>query len=221
MPTSTVEDYLKAILRLSQDQPDERPVSVGSIAAHLEVTPGTVTTMMNHLSNQGLVNYTPRRGVALNAQGETAALQVLRRHRLIELFLVEVMKLDWAHVHEEAEILEHAVSDRLVERMDEMLGHPSHDPHGDPIPDATGKVPDHDVAPLADSPPGAYQLIQVSQHDPQFLTWLQEQGMQPGAKFELTERETHAGILCLRLDASGETLRLGDAAAKTLLVIPA
>ena len=138
MPTATVENYLKEIHHLKREGHD--PVSVGSIAEALSLTPGTVTTMMKHLKDRRLVDYAPRRGVRLSPAGRDAAMQVLRRHRLIEAFLVETIGLDWNEVHEEAEVLEHAISDRLLERIDQMLGHPSHDPHGAPIPDASGRI---------------------------------------------------------------------------------
>ncbi|MBP6783737.1 MAG: metal-dependent transcriptional regulator, partial [Verrucomicrobiales bacterium] len=131
MPTSTVENYLKAILHLQGE--GKGSTTVGEIARVLAVTPGTVTIMMRQLKERGLVAYEPRRGLSLRPRGRTAALKVVRRHRLIELFLVEVMKLDWSEVHEEAEILEHVISDRLLDRIDIMLGEPTHDPHGDPI----------------------------------------------------------------------------------------
>jgi len=216
MPTSTVENYLKAIWRLSQDT--EGLVPVGAIAEHLEVTPGTVTAMMKHMADAKLISYAPRKGIALLAQGEKAALQVLRRHRLIELFLVEVMKVDWAHVHEEAEVLEHVISDRLLERMDEMLGRPESDPHGDPIPSASGVMPDQKLRPIGECGPGHYRLVRVLKDEPGFLTWLREQGLQPGVSFKVDAREEHAGILSLRIDPGDQVLQLGLSAAETLMV---
>src|SRR5829696_4938261 len=138
MPTSTVEDYLKCIL-LEQRDP-ESLVSMGQVSVALKVAPGTVTAMVKTLADSGLLSYEPYSGVRLTDPGRQLAVHVLRRHRLIELFLVKVMGMDWSEVHGEAEELEHAVSDRLIERMDEMLGHPSADPHGDPIPDVHGVV---------------------------------------------------------------------------------
>src|SRR5512147_2517801 len=135
MPTSTVEDYLKCIL-LEQELDPEALVSMGQVSAALKVAPGTVTAMMKTLADSGLVAYEPYSGVRLTPSGRQLAAHVLRRHRLIELFLVQVMGMDWSEVHGEAEHLEHAVSDRLIERMDEMLDRPAVDPHGDPIPDA-------------------------------------------------------------------------------------
>ena len=137
MPTSTVEDYLKQILLEEQRHPGEQ-VGMGKIADALGLAPGTVTTMVKTLAGSGLLDYEPYSGVRLTDSGRQLALHVLRRHRLIEVFLVQVMGMDWSEVHPEAEGLEHAISDRLIERMDEMLGHPVVDPHGDPIPSAHG-----------------------------------------------------------------------------------
>ena len=135
LPSHTVENYLKAIF-LAQVAllPSEPLVPMGQLASALGVVPGTATTMVKALSEAGLVRYEPYAGIRLTPAGEKLAARVLRRHRLIELFLVQVMGMSWTEVHDEAEHLEHAVSDRLIERIDEMLGRPSADPHGDPIP---------------------------------------------------------------------------------------
>src|SRR5439155_26845092 len=139
LPSSTVENYLKAIY---QGQAallrEERLVPMGQVAAALAVTPGTATTTVKALNESGLAEYEPYSGVRLTAAGERLAGLVICRHRLVEAFLVQVMGMSWAEVHEEAEQLEHAVSERLIDRIDAMLGRPTHDPHGDPIPDAEG-----------------------------------------------------------------------------------
>src|SRR6266704_2787617 len=141
LPSSTVENYLKAIyLGQSALSRDVRLVPMGQVAASLGVTPGTATTMVKALAESGLAEYEPYSGVRLTAAGEKLAGLVLRRHRLVELFLVQVMGMSWAEVHDEAEKLEHVVSERLIERIDEMLGHPTHDPHGDPIPTSEGTL---------------------------------------------------------------------------------
>src|SRR3954453_10707592 len=141
LPSSTVENYLKAIyqgqLALSAG---DRLVSMGQVALSLGVTPGTATTMVKALAESGLADYEPYSGVRLSAAGEKLAGLVLRRHRLVELFLVQVMGMSWAEVHDEAEQLEHVVSERLIERIDAMLGRPTHDPHGDPIPTQDGSM---------------------------------------------------------------------------------
>src|SRR5690349_672648 len=141
LPSSTVENYLKAIFQ-AQLHLERRTdlVPMGQLAAALGVAPGTATTMVKTLADSGLVNYEPYAGVALTRAGDKLAAMVVRRHRVIELFLVKVMGYGWDEVHDEAEQLEHVVSERLIDRMDEMLGRPEVDPHGDPIPDAKGIV---------------------------------------------------------------------------------
>jgi len=181
MPSSTVENYLKAIWSLQQPLKDDQLVPIGQVAEKLSVTPGTATTMMRQLLKKELVRYTPRKGVSLNDAGKKAALLVLRRHRVVETFLVEVMKLDWAEVHEEAEELEHVISDRLLARMDEMLSHPTHDPHGAPIPTAGGELRSESTSPLSDCSPGHYILTRVRENEPAFLQWLAKLGLKPGS----------------------------------------
>src|SRR5450631_2337635 len=132
MPTSTVENYLKAILVRSTG--DEAVVATGALAEALGVTPGTITTMVKSMASRGLLEHQPREGVRLTPEGRTLAMAVVRKHRLVETFLVQVLHMDWKEVHEEAEALEHAISDRVLLRIDAILGHPVADPHGDPIP---------------------------------------------------------------------------------------
>src|SRR5678816_3534134 len=139
MASSTVENYLKQIYLEQQLAPDEL-VSMGKLAASMGVVPGTATSMIKALADSGLVSYEPRSGVRLTNGGEQLALHVLRRHRLVELFLVKVLGLDWSEVHDEAEELEHAISEKVLDRIDALLEHPSVDPHGDPIPPAKGKM---------------------------------------------------------------------------------
>jgi DtxR family Mn-dependent transcriptional regulator len=216
MPSSTVENYLKAILRLADESADESLVPVGKIATALNLTPGTVTTMMKHLGKEGYLEYLPRKGVTLTESGRHAAVQVLRRHRLIELFLVEVMHLDWAHVHEEAEVLEHVLSDRLVERIDQMLGRPAYDPHGDPIPDAKGVMREDELKSLSDCSAGKYRLVRVARDEPEFLSWLQSQGLRPGIGIEVIARDPLAGIVEIRVEGEAEPIRIGEAVAGVL-----
>src|SRR5690349_23391840 len=155
MPSSTVEDYVKQIY-LEQLASGETGalVSMGRLAAAMGVVPGTATAMVKALADAGLVEYEPRGGARLTRGGEQLALHVLRRHRLVELFLVKVLGLDWSEVHAEAEELEHAISDKVLERMDDVLGRPRVDPHGDPIPSAKGHVVDPRLQPLTECEPG-------------------------------------------------------------------
>ena len=217
MPTSTVEDYLKSILRLGAS---DAAVTVGGIAEDLGVTPGTVSSMMRHLSEKGLIDYVPRKSVRLRAEGKHQALRVVRRHRLIESFLVEVMQLDWSEVHQEAEILEHVISDRLLGRMDEMLGHPSHDPHGDPIPDDLGNWQNSDQGRLmSEIELCSFKVVRISDSDPAVLDWARENGFLPGGEGQLLERDQIAGILKVRIVGSDKVVTLGERVATSIRVI--
>ncbi|MEZ5324982.1 MAG: metal-dependent transcriptional regulator [Verrucomicrobiales bacterium] len=220
MATSTVEDYLKSILRLTGDA--DGTATVGGIAEELCVTPGTVSSMMRHLSDKNLIHYVPRKSVTLSPEGRQQALQVVRRHRLIEAFLVEIMRLDWSEVHEEAEVLEHVVSDRLLQRMDEILGHPSHDPHGDPIPDASGNLVEEDAYSLAEAEVGqTYRIVRVQDSDSNFLGWLRKHGLLPGCAIELAARDAMAGVTeVIGPPPEHRITRLGDGAATGVLVVP-
>lgn len=219
MATSTVENYLKAILHLDEDT--TATISVGAIAEALEVTPGTVSSMMRHLSEGELIKYVPRRSVNLTEKGRFQALQVVRRHRLVETFLVEVMKLDWSEVHEEAEVLEHVVSDRLLSKMDEMLGHPSHDPHGDPIPDPKGNYAVAKASePLAGLQSGEFRLVRVDDSDSEMLDWLRIHDLRPGSQYEIKTRDPIAGIIEIEATSDKRLVRLGEKIADRILVEP-
>lgn len=217
MPTSTVEDYLKCIL-LEQQRDPEALVSMRRISAALSVAPGTVTAMVKTLADSGLLSYEPYSGVRLTDSGRQLAVHVLRRHRLIELFLVKVMGMDWSEVHAEAEELEHAVSDRLIERMDEMLGNPSTDPHGDPIPDIHGVVEEVILPSLLDCDLAkSLKVVRVGDQSRDFLQLLERRGLKPGSGLTVQNRDEAADAVELRLD-SGETLTLGFRAASKIYV---
>jgi len=215
MSSSTVENYLKAILHLEGE--GGGTTTVGEIARELAVTPGTVTIMMRHLKERGLVAYEPRRGLSLRPLGTSEAMKVVRRHRLIETFLVEVMGLDWSEVHEEAEILEHVISDRLLDRIDKMLGEPTHDPHGDPIPDRDGIVAKDRAVPLLEVEAGRYRVVRVSDEDSALLGWLNEKGLKIGEEIDLSHSDRVAGVLELSRDG-GARLQLGVQVAGQVFV---
>lgn len=221
MTTSANENYLKAILNLDLTDGSEERVSLGRIASALSVTGSTVTNMMKALADQGWVDYQARQGVVLTPEGRRIAVAVLRRHRLIETFLVEIMQLDWSQVHEEAETLEHVVSDRLIDRMDEMLGFPDRDPHGDPIPTREGGLPASKTTPLAQCAPGSYRLVRISEDTAGLLAWLKEQQLQPGCALELIAVNEHAGVASIRLDPASSPLNLSLTVAEKLMVIAA
>ena len=228
MPSITVENYLKQIYLQQQRNPNEL-VPMGEIASAMGVVPGTATSMVKALVDSGLVSYEPRMGVRLTRGGEKLALHVLRRHRLVELFLVEVLKLDWSEVHPEAEELEHAISDKVLERIDELLGRPSTDPHGDPIPTAKGKLPEGPAAAqsvLADAPLNTrLRIARVSDQDAPFLQFLDRTGLKPGALVRVERRDDEADSLLVRLDVKADSatdskppITLGLGAARKIRV---
>src|SRR5262245_45933106 len=181
LPSSTVENYLKAIHHGQSTLPKaQRLLPMGHVANALSVTPGTATTMVKALAESGLVEYEPYTGVRLTKAGEKLAALVLRRHRLIELFLVQVMGMSWDEVHDEAELLEHVVSERLIERIDEMLGRPTHDPHGDPIPNAEGAIAPLQLDSLLTCPLGQrLKVTRITDQDPAFLRFVEHHNLKP------------------------------------------
>lgn len=216
MASLTVENYLKAIYKLSRGGSAEA-ASTGQIAAALGVSPGTVTSMLKTLSESGLANYTPYEGARLTDSGKELALRVLRRHRLIELFLVQILGLRWDEVHDDADRLEHAISDRLVDRIDALLGHPEFDPHGDPIPTRTGEMPPAELRSLADCPAGShFRLARVTDQSASFLQFLSHSGLPLGAAGEVLANTPQAGTVTVEID--GRQTTLGHGAAMHLLV---
>lgn len=218
LPSSTVENYLKAIYQAQIAQEGEgRYVPMGHLASALGVVPGTATTMVKALADSGLVNYEPYVGVRLTPAGEKLAALVLRRHRLVEQFLVQVMGMNWTEVHDEAEALEHAVSDRLIERMDAMLGRPSVDPHGDPIPDPEGALPRHDYQTLLTCPLNTPVIVtRVVDQDAEFLRFLETHDLKPGQSIEVEARDSVADAVGLR--SNHRRVTIGSRAASKLLV---
>ena len=219
LPSSTVENYLKAIHQgQSSLGPDQRLVPMGQVASALGVTPGTATTMVKALAESGLAEYEPYSGVRLSAAGEKLAGLVLRRHRLVELFLVKVMGMSWAEVHDEAEQLEHVVSERLIERIDEMLGRPTHDPHGDPIPNPDGAINAKDLDSLLTCPVGTpLKVTRVADQDPAFLRFIENNDLKPGQRVEVETRDPAADSVMLR-GKDHRCITIGARAASKLLV---
>ena len=222
LPSQTVENYLKSIyLAEAALTADRALVPMGQLAAALGVTPGTATTMVKALADSGLAHYEPYVGVRLTPAGEKLASMVLRRHRLIELFLVQVLGMSWAEVHDEAEHLEHAVSDRLIERIDEMLGRPTVDPHGDPIPTAEGHVAQSAASDLLSCPVGVpMRVTRVIDQDPQFLHFVEASDLKPGEEVTVDGRDGVADRVDLRY-ADGRVTTVGARAAAKILVTPA
>jgi len=217
MPTVTVENYLKTLF-LEQLRAERRLVPMGQLATAMGVAPGTATAMVKTLEDSDLVEYRPREGVRLSNAGEKLALHVLRRHRLVELFLVEVLGLDWAEVHDEAEELEHAISDKVMERIDALLGHPTVDPHGDPIPTAAGTVAPPAARTLADCDTGrTYHVAQVANQDPAFLRFADARGLTPGSQLVVQSRDDAADAVTVQ-PSDGAATVIGTKAAKMIHV---
>ena len=218
MATSTVENYLKHLLLLGEGTGEL--VSMGALATSLAVVPGTVTTMIKALADAGLVDHKPRHGVRLTGDGRRMALNVLRKHRLVETFLVNVLKMDWSKVHAEAEQLEHAISDEVLDRLDALLGHPATDPHGDPIPSRQGKLNSQVYATLAtcsvDKP---LRIVRVTEQSTEFLQFAEHNGLQPGTPVRVADRNLTAGLVTLRKPA-GRSVTLSVVAAGRILVEP-
>ncbi len=218
MPSLTVENYLKAILQLVIATKSDS-VSTGQLAATLNVAPGTVTSMLKTLAESGLASYTRYEGVSLTKAGRNLALRILRRHRLIELFLVRTLELTWDQVHEEAEHMEHAVSDMLIERIDEFLGRPETDPHGDPIPSADGLMRGRSAPTMALSacpPASRIRIVRVLNQEPEFLRYLTETGLELGATAVVAENSAEGGLITARVGK--KLVSLGHRAAEQLLV---
>jgi len=210
---ATTEDYVKTIYSHTEWQPE--PISPSALAARLGLAPSSVTEMVKKLAAAGLVEHVPYGAVTLTAAGRRLALSMLRRHRLIETWLVEAFGYGWDEVHEEAEVLEHAVSDRLLEAIDEQLGRPVRDPHGDPIPMADGRVIQPEAVLLGDAAEGAVgRVVRISDRDPALLRRLEAEGIVVDAVVTVAR----AGIPRLRVEAGGSPVELDQAEARAVWV---
>src|SRR5437870_6942268 len=205
--TRSVKDYLKAIYHLSSQGGF---AATSDIAAMLEVAPPSVSGMVKRLSETGLIEHVPYRGVQLTSQGRRAALRMIRRHRILELYLTQHLGYDWGSVHAEAERLEHAVSDELIERMASALGQPQYDPHGDPIPTAAGDIEEAERVALADARVGTkLELRQVGTQDAARLRYFAEQGLTPGVLLTVSDRQPFNGPTTIALCPPGTRARWG------------
>jgi DtxR family Mn-dependent transcriptional regulator len=219
LASQTVENYLKAIYVAQGAREDSTSlVPMGQLAAALGVVPGTATTMVKALADSGLVRYEPYMGVRLTPAGEKLAALVLRRHRLIEQFLVQVLGMNWSEVHEEAERLEHAVSERLIDRIDEMLGRPAVDPHGDPIPGPEGTLPRRSYPDLLSSPLNTpLTVTRVTDQDADFLRFIEQRDLKPGQRLQIEARDPASDSVSIRSE-SGQRTTIGTRAASKVLV---
>ena len=220
MASSTVEDYVKRLYHLQQELAGER-VLMGALASRVGVAPGTATTMVKTLAAAGLAEYEPYAGVRLTRNGLQLALATLRRHRLVEVFLVDVLGMDWSEVHQDAERLEHAISDRVLERIDALLGRPRTDPHGDPIPTARGSIDRRKYMPLSGADAGArLRIVRITDQSSGFLRLMDERGLTPGAKVRVESHDSAAETLRLKVPRRAAVV-LGSGAARKILIEPA
>jgi DtxR family transcriptional regulator, Mn-dependent transcriptional regulator len=214
MRTETDENYLKEIYTLSLDNPQ---ITTSLLAHRLGYSPATITGQLKKLANLQWVVYEPYQGVTLTDTGRAIALEVIRHHRLIETYLAQALNIPWDRVHEEAEKLEHALSEYLEERIDELLGHPSVDPHGAPIPTYDGMISNSNRLKLANLPKGAIaEVVEVNDRDPGFLIHLSRINLLPGTQFEVLDVETFDGLITLRI--SNQVQILGQTSANRILV---
>ena len=217
MPSPTVENYLKQILSISLER-DKREVSMGLISEALRVTPGTATSMVKNLEREGWLSYKSRKGVKLTASGRKLGMNILRRHRLLETFLVETLGLDWSEIHDEAEELEHAISEKVLERLDEFLGKPRHDPHGHPIPTKGGIIQRHKNRSLLDCKEGMSVTIDsIDDQEKNFLKFARSKHLVPGSNIKILSREEVANAMELKI-GKRNSFSIGFQAAQKILV---
>jgi DtxR family Mn-dependent transcriptional regulator len=211
-PTAVIEDYAKAIYAL--EERGEGAVTTTALAERLGVTAGSVSAMLKKLDAGGLVSHEPYRGVTLTVQGRRVALEVIRHHRLIELFLAEVLDMPWDRVHDEAEVLEHVLSEELEGLIAAKLGNPTADPHGDPIPTAELELPEQRCVALQELEPGEHgTFTRVSDADPEMLRWLAGRAVRPGDALEVLDKQPFGGPLTVRVGDAVHVLGGGIAAA--------
>lgn len=210
------QDYLKAIW--SATEWGEPPITGKALAERFGTTAANITDTVKRLAAQGLVVYEAYKPVALTPEGERYAIQMVRRHRLLESFLVTTLGYSWDEVHDEAERLEHACSDLMIERIDLLLGHPDRDPHGDPIPTREGRTSrPRDAVRLAEAPDGGYRITRISDDDPRLLAAFERWGLAPGVAIEVARAEEEGALV---VTAADEPVRLEAAAADAIWLTP-
>src|SRR6056297_2647080 len=212
--SQSVEDYLKAIYKL---ETDEKGASTTRIAEALDVSSASATNMVKRLSKMGLVNYQSYKGASLTASGRKIALEIIRHHRLLELYLLEVMGYSWDEVHDEAEKLEHHISERFEDRIAQLLDDPTHDPHGDPIPTKDGLIPEMDVEPLVEGEKEQeYIVSRVKDQDPELLRYLEKIGLLPGIKVRIKEKAPFDGPVTILVENDEQVI--GNDMAKNIFI---
>jgi DtxR family transcriptional regulator, Mn-dependent transcriptional regulator len=213
---SVVEDYVKVIYSHTEWQ--SQPLTTTVLAERLQLAASSVTEMVKKLAASGLVTHVPYGAIELTEEGTRLALRMLRRHRLIETWLVDSFGYSWDEVHDEAEILEHAVSDRMLDIIADKLGHPQRDPHGDPIPDANGRMARPEAEQLSEVPDGYIgRVVRISDRNPHLLRYLESESVRVDAPFTLLRRRPFGSSLIVQL-GDGAELELGDEAAASIWV---
>jgi len=216
-PTEAVEDYAKAIYSLEERY--SKPVSTNALAERLHVTPASASAMVRKLSELGLVTHTRYKGVRLTEPGRKLALEVLRHHRLLELYLAEAFDMPWDQVHDEAERLEHVLSEELEDLIAAKLGDPTVDPHGDPIPARDGSIDEPELTSLADLEIGQQaRFLRVSDSDSEMLRYLAEHDIRPGQELEVVDKQPFGGPLWVTFDGRPEPNTLGGGLARAMRV---
>ena len=224
MPSSTTEDYLKAVFFGVRDKREGIAKTAG-VASSLKVTAGTATVMLKQMAKEGYLEYLPRRGCRLTEKGSDIVLRIIRKHRLIEFFLTEVLHFDWSEVHEEAEIMEHCFSEKVINRLDEILGYPKTDPHGDIIPgmNARGHYKmgqlDSKDKPLADAmEKKIYRISRITNQDPLFLVELKKSGLLPGTRIQIVLFEPVLAQMTVMLIGSIKTIHISTHVAQYIRI---
>ncbi len=218
VPTPTVENYLKQILMVTLEENGSR-VAMGKVATELAVTPGTATSMVKNMERDGWLKYYPRQGVSLTRKGRKVAMNMLRRHRLLETFLVETLGFDWSEIHIEAEELEHAISEKVLEKLDEFLGRPRYDPHGHPIPSKRGTIQRPSSQTLQNCDTGVTVRVEsILDQESDFLKFAREKELLPGKAVSVIRSEKLADVITLKIEGN-EPFSMGFRSAEKILVV--
>lgn len=216
--SQSVEDYLKAIYKLEGETVSDKGVSTSRLAEKMGVANASVTNMLKRLAEMKMVNYESYYGTRLTEAGQKIALEMIRHHRLLELYLKEILGYSWDEVHDEAEKLEHHISEQFEDKIAELLNHPTEDPHGDPIPSKDGKMPKIKLKPLHSVPRETSFIVRrVKNQNPELLRYLEKQGLIPGVKVEVLSKEPFDGPVQLKVE--NQTVTIANNIAEDIFVV--